>query len=164
MSATDRFFRDNLEHSLLHRLPKDATTTFCGLFDVALIDQLFYDSVRFAGADKCAPCFKGLEFTDVHTSHCCMSHGCKYQSDYCTVTRGVRKQEYPCEFCSMEEEDMQERGELWQYAIVGEFGPENEVDVFEGYGLHKLTPGRPLPKLREGIKVVRRRVSPWEEV
>lgn len=156
MSATDRFFRDNLEHSLLHRLPNLASTTICGLFDVALIDQLFFDSVRFASADKCAVCFEDQEFTDVHTSHCCTKHGCKYGNEYCTVTRGVRAQQYPCEACGWEEEQMQERGEHYEYGIVSEYGESKfggAIDVLPG----------DLPAwLKKDIKVVRRRVSEWE--
>lgn len=41
---------------------------------------------------------------DVHTSHCCKWHGCKYGDDDCTVTLGA-PQEYPCEFCAMDYED-----------------------------------------------------------
>ena len=90
MSKYGRFYRDNLEHKLLHRLPDGETATPCGLFDVAMVDQLFFDSVRFSGAYKCAPCFKDVDFTDVHTEHCCSVHGCKYGEEFCTVTRGVQ--------------------------------------------------------------------------
>lgn len=49
---------------------------------------------------------------DVHTSHCCIRHGCKYgwrgSYDYndkeCTVVSGREKQEYECEYCGMERE------------------------------------------------------------
>jgi hypothetical protein len=165
MNALDRYFRDNLEHSLLHRLPYGATSSLCGMFDVAMVDQLFFDSVRFAGADKCAPCFKDVEFTDVHTSHCCKKHGCKYDSEYCTITRGVAKQEYPCEWCALADEEMQERGEVWQYGIVSaDYGPENDFDSYDGYGISVLAPDKKKPRLREGVVVVRRRVSTWEEV
>lgn len=34
--------------------------------------------------------------TDVHTRHCCLSCGCKYGDETCTVTTGVYKQEYNC--------------------------------------------------------------------
>jgi hypothetical protein len=40
--------------------------------------------------------------TDVHTSHCCARHGCKYDDDDCTVRAGTRTQEYPCEECDEE--------------------------------------------------------------
>ncbi len=41
--------------------------------------------------------------TDVHTSHCCTRHGCKYDEDKtCTVVAGFRSQEFPCEGCDFE--------------------------------------------------------------
>lgn len=163
MSKYGRFYMDNLEHKLLHRLPYSETTTPCGLFDVAMVDQLFFDSVRFSGADKCAPCFQNVEFTDVHTEHCCSKHGCKYGEKLCTVTRGVHKQSHPCEFCSMDEEEMEERGEVWQYGIVGEYGTPDLEGSFGG-NIDALKPGKPRPKLASGVKIVRRRVSQWEEV
>jgi hypothetical protein len=39
----------------------------------------------------------------VHTSHCCLQHGCKYGDDDCPVASGGHKQEYPCETCGMME-------------------------------------------------------------
>ena len=36
---------------------------------------------------------------DVHTSHCCILHGCKYGDTDCTVTNATHKQEYLCESC-----------------------------------------------------------------
>jgi hypothetical protein len=37
---------------------------------------------------------------DVHTEHCCLKHGgCKYGDKFCTVTRGIKKQSFPCEDC-----------------------------------------------------------------
>lgn len=54
---------------------------------------------------------------DVHTSHCCVHHGCKYGEDKleesitdegesfipCSVVGGRRIQEHPCERCDWEE-------------------------------------------------------------
>jgi hypothetical protein len=37
---------------------------------------------------------------DVHTRHCCIVHGCKYDDDDCTVVTGKETQEYLCECCS----------------------------------------------------------------
>ena len=34
--------------------------------------------------------------TDVHTRHCCISCGCKYGDEGCTVTTKTYKQEYDC--------------------------------------------------------------------
>lgn len=37
---------------------------------------------------------------DVHKSHCCLQHGCKYGSDLeCPVASGFIEQKYPCEIC-----------------------------------------------------------------
>lgn len=41
---------------------------------------------------------------DAHTEHCCTQHGCKYGNDDCTVTSGVARQSYPCEYCQMAED------------------------------------------------------------
>lgn len=40
--------------------------------------------------------------TNVHTSHCCEDHGCKYMDEDCPVATGVMLQQYPCELCSEE--------------------------------------------------------------
>lgn len=40
---------------------------------------------------------------DVHTSHCCVIHGCKYAirvRSQCSVLSGKKVQEYLCEFCT----------------------------------------------------------------
>jgi hypothetical protein len=37
--------------------------------------------------------------SDVHTSHCCAFHGCKYNKSDCTVVTGALRQEHPCEAC-----------------------------------------------------------------
>lgn len=45
----------------------------------------------------------------VHATHCCTDHGCKYgDDDVCPVKSGDVAQEYPCEWCSAEEEDRQD--------------------------------------------------------
>jgi len=36
---------------------------------------------------------------DVHKSHCCSEHGCKYGDDLCPVVLGKVIQEFPCEDC-----------------------------------------------------------------
>ena len=38
-------------------------------------------------------------YKDVHTEHCCSTHGCKYGDADCTVESGQKKQSYPCERC-----------------------------------------------------------------
>jgi hypothetical protein len=157
-----RIFRDSAQ-SLLHRLPPNADLTPCGVWDVGLSTQYFEDSVAFAQYTKCKQCYQGQDFTDVHTEHCCSKHLCKYGQDaICTVSQGIRKQSYPCETCSWVEEQMEERGEVWQYGIVGEYGEPGLEGNFGG-NIDALRPGKDKPKLAPGIKIVRRRVSEWEE-
>lgn len=45
----------------------------------------------------------------VHTSHCCAEHGCKYGNAECPVVLGTHEQEYPCEDCDIEANEMKER-------------------------------------------------------
>jgi hypothetical protein len=46
---------------------------------------------------------------DVHKTHCCSIHGCKYgQDDICPVVQGIVKQKYPCEDCSFEGDQINE--------------------------------------------------------
>lgn len=42
--------------------------------------------------------------TDVHTEHCCLTHGCKYGNPECTVTTGRAAQSFPCERCGEDAE------------------------------------------------------------
>ena len=43
---------------------------------------------------------------DVHTEHCCIFHGCKYGMDKdCTVVQEIAVQDFPCEECSLNEEN-----------------------------------------------------------
>lgn len=41
--------------------------------------------------------------SNVHTTHCCKRHGCKYGDSDCPVEMGLLVQEYPCENCSVKE-------------------------------------------------------------
>ena len=36
----------------------------------------------------------------VHSTHCCVIHGCKYGDDNCPVVNRIEIQEYPCESCN----------------------------------------------------------------
>jgi hypothetical protein len=47
----------------------------------------------------------------VHTSHCCAKHGCKYGNAECPVVLGTHKQEFPCEDCEMEAEQLKEQAD-----------------------------------------------------
>lgn len=103
-----------------------------------------------------------------HVSHCCKKHGCKYgygseEGSLCPVASGKLKQDPGCEWCDHEEQSMEERGEVWQYGIVSDYG----VGLTErewGGAIDQLQPGKEPPQyLKKDIKVVRRRVSEWEE-
>ena len=41
------------------------------------------------------------KYTDVHTEHCCVYHGCKYSNKDCTVELKLKKQSFPCELCEL---------------------------------------------------------------
>jgi hypothetical protein len=43
----------------------------------------------------------------VHKTHCCLSHGCKYGDENCPVELGHVVQDYECESCSYEREDIE---------------------------------------------------------
>lgn len=46
------------------------------------------------------PAYKGKDpKIAVHTSHCCLWHGCKYTDPKCVVVAGKYAQEHPCESC-----------------------------------------------------------------
>lgn len=40
--------------------------------------------------------------SSVHSSHCCVLHGCKYGEESCPVVIKTEAQEYPCEWCHEE--------------------------------------------------------------
>lgn len=81
---------------LLH-LGEDEDKVRCGIWTVSVVETA--DAVEIANEGKCPGCWTGVEFTDVHTDHCCRWHGCKYGDEGCTVVTGVAPQEYPCEEC-----------------------------------------------------------------
>lgn len=43
----------------------------------------------------------------VHASHCCHSHGCKYGDEDCPVELGYVPQDYECEDCCYEREEIE---------------------------------------------------------
>jgi hypothetical protein len=47
---------------------------------------------------------------EVHQSHCCDTHGCKYGDDDCPVTNGQVTQDHPCEWCCEDWDDWYEEG------------------------------------------------------
>lgn len=56
----------------------------------------------------CFDCGSRFDYTDVHTSHCCAVHGCKYNDDDCSVAVLGRPAEYPdsCEYCQWTHEEV----------------------------------------------------------
>lgn len=38
--------------------------------------------------------------SNVHTTHCCVLHGCKYCDEDCPVANGLQEQEYSCDDCA----------------------------------------------------------------
>lgn len=47
--------------------------------------------------------------TGVHVCHCCNRHGCKYGDEDCPVALGKLAQDYPCEFCYVDEAEDEAR-------------------------------------------------------
>lgn len=60
-----------------------------------------------------------FEIKDVHTSHCCKDHGCKYADPQCTVTTGRAAQEHPCEQCDDEPNPESLVINVWEASITG---------------------------------------------
>jgi hypothetical protein len=53
-----------------------------------------------------------VKVSTVHTSHCCLEHGCKYDDPNCPVAKGEQKQEGPCETCGLVAEGYYDQGSL----------------------------------------------------
>ena len=51
---------------------------------------------------------------DVHTEHCCATHGCKYNDSDCPVTTGRKKQSFPCEICGEDLKRASDLRSVWQ--------------------------------------------------
>lgn len=49
---------------------------------------------------------KLIERYGTHSSHCCSDHGCKYGNKDCPVTLGLIEQEYPCEDCGDDDDEL----------------------------------------------------------
>lgn len=63
--------------------------------------------------------------TEVHQSHCCALHGCKYSDFDCPVTSLVDVQEYDCEFCDVDPGEIRE----WRLEIDAGMGGWRSVGV-----------------------------------
>jgi tRNA(His) 5'-end guanylyltransferase len=64
-------------------------------------------------ADKDLPVYSNPELKDVHTSHCCPHHGCKYNDPDCTVETKRAPAEGPCESCGLMLEGANGEMERW---------------------------------------------------
>lgn len=53
--------------------------------------KLALNSSKLGTSDEC-----------VHTRHCCVIHGCKYDDSNCPVERKIKHQDYECEQCQWE--------------------------------------------------------------
>jgi len=65
------------------------------------IDQFDYTpiSLETALSHFCHFIPEVKENRDVHTEHCCVFHGCKYNDNDCPVENRIKRQSYPCEQC-----------------------------------------------------------------
>ena len=50
--------------------------------------------------------FKLHDKNGVHRGHCCIHHGCKYGDEDCVVANGIQPQDYDCEECDWDEENV----------------------------------------------------------
>ncbi len=48
----------------------------------------------------------------VHVTHCCSKHGCMYHDKNCPVASGAKRQQYTCEFCSFDVDEIKD----WEYS------------------------------------------------
>ena len=56
----------------------------------------------------------------VHSTHCCIHHGCKYADEDCPVVLGLEDAEYPCEDCDQD----------GSHVIFGEWAKDkSEADI-----------------------------------
>lgn len=65
----------------------------------------------------------------VHASHCCVRHGCKYGDLDCPIVGGAVSQEYPCEYCTMDEEEHEDH--LLQVTVM----KDGTVEIWLKQGL-----------------------------
>jgi len=79
---------------------------------------------------------------DVHTRHCCLVHGCKYDNDDCTVVTGKEAQEYLCECCSYDRDQAKDHLDylLHHCKNLEELGEldENWKQVYQTLLVYKL--------------------------
>jgi hypothetical protein len=66
--------------------------------------------------------------TDVHTTHCCKYHGCKYYDYSCTVFHGGKEQEYDCEEC-IEEPDRAKGYLYFVYKYYNRLEEQNKLPI-----------------------------------
>lgn len=64
----------------------------------------------------------------VHSTHCCILHGCKYGDEDCPVATGIVKQEYTCESCG-EYYGISTLDELDQYILLEKTSQELKIEA-----------------------------------
>jgi hypothetical protein len=66
----------------------------------------------------------------IHTSHCCHKHGCKYGAGLdCVVESGLKRQEFPCEFCDEDAKDENETADAIIAWLEGRVKELREMDT-----------------------------------
>lgn len=79
----------------------------------------------------------GNNVKDVHLTHCCVVHGCKYGEEDCPVETGVAMQVFPCTFCPTDDEDVWDRlfvtREVKRALTVSDNTVELDTDVLGRY-------------------------------
>lgn len=84
--------------------------------------------------------------TDVHTEHCCLAHGCKYDMGFkddeakCTVMSKQKPQSFPCELCDHVVRDFLEAKAAM--AAMRNVLPEAMVDSVTRRVLHEMAQER----------------------
>lgn len=106
------------EHWLTHRTDAEQTRTLprgYGVQTAIPTDEgiVVMDGWRYLNAPITSS-VRNRDIKDVHTEHCCSTHGCKYslqrthalQRTPCTVVSGEKPQSHPCEYCYRDREEI----------------------------------------------------------
>jgi len=76
----------------------------------------------------------------VHASHCCIHHGCKYADADCPVVKGTIAQKYRCEECQDYDPDLtveEIQAELWRWLGDLEIA-QSQIDMWTRTLLEKI--------------------------
>lgn len=66
----------------------------------------------------------------VHTSHCCIWHGCKYGDEDCPVALGRARQEHVCQVCS-EDYGLQTLDEMHKRLRIDKMPDELKLEAIQ---------------------------------